>query len=207
MGIKKLFHRNRDDSPQQSPNNSPGSPGTSGDPALRTSLYQSASPGGLPQTGDYPMKGNSNTQTSPSPGNRIRKYPNANTNQQNFPSNAPQPDLSAASSARPTAINRNDIAPTEPNNVVPPDMGSTVRAVDEGRDRNIEEPLSKGFSALSVGDEDSKSLYLPLIRLGRTLTGNSSTFMGKTPWTSLPHESAWPTYVRSECPCPKYRRH
>lgn len=58
--VKKLFHRGKEDDGEQPPapthTRNPNS--TRSDPALRTSLYESTMPGDLPQTGDYPVKGN-----------------------------------------------------------------------------------------------------------------------------------------------------
>lgn len=58
--MKKLFHRKKDsDAEQPSQPTRTRAPNTDRtDPALRTSLYQSAKPGDPPQTGDYPVKGN-----------------------------------------------------------------------------------------------------------------------------------------------------
>ena len=56
--MKKLFHRKKDSDAEQ-PAEHTRAPNTDNrDPALRTSLYQSTKPGELPQTGDYPVKGN-----------------------------------------------------------------------------------------------------------------------------------------------------
>lgn len=56
--MKKLFHRKKDSNAEQ-PSQRTRAPSTDrSDPALRTSLYELTQPGELPQTGDYPVKGN-----------------------------------------------------------------------------------------------------------------------------------------------------
>ena len=57
--MKKLFHRSKDSDAEQSPQRSPKPLRSDrSDPALRSSLYESTTPGELPQTGEYPIKGN-----------------------------------------------------------------------------------------------------------------------------------------------------
>ena len=53
--MKKLFHRKKRDEPGSSPASSPYS---RGDLGLQTSLYDTTSTSGLPQSGDYPLRGN-----------------------------------------------------------------------------------------------------------------------------------------------------
>lgn len=59
--IKKIFHRNKDDGPEETAQRTRAPASASSDPAIRTSLYESTAAGGLPQTGDYPIKGNDST--------------------------------------------------------------------------------------------------------------------------------------------------
>ena len=55
--VKKLFHRKDHDG--EEPNQQTRRPANGrSEPAIRTSLYDSTTSGGLPQTGDYPIKGN-----------------------------------------------------------------------------------------------------------------------------------------------------
>ena len=54
--VRRLFHRRKDDDTSPSLDNEPRSSG--GQPALHTSQYDSTVAGGVPQTGDYPIKGN-----------------------------------------------------------------------------------------------------------------------------------------------------
>lgn len=57
--MKKLFHRKKEDSDAEQPVERTRAPSSDKrDPALRTSLYESTRPGELPQTGEYPVKGN-----------------------------------------------------------------------------------------------------------------------------------------------------
>ncbi|KAL8668711.1 MAG: hypothetical protein Q9168_006669 [Polycauliona sp. 1 TL-2023] len=59
--MKKLFHRKNKStpsSPEQTPPRTRPAGEVNGDPSLRTSRYESTSSAGLPQTGQYPLKGN-----------------------------------------------------------------------------------------------------------------------------------------------------
>ena len=56
--MKKLFHRKKDSDAEQAVERTPAPSTGRSDPALRSSLYESTKPGELPQTGDYPVRGN-----------------------------------------------------------------------------------------------------------------------------------------------------
>ena len=56
--VKKIFHRKRDEDAEQPRYRTHDTIAARDDPALRTSLYESTTAAGLPQTGDYPLKGN-----------------------------------------------------------------------------------------------------------------------------------------------------
>ncbi|KAL8782516.1 MAG: hypothetical protein Q9213_005319 [Squamulea squamosa] len=59
--MKKLFHRKKNsapNSPEQTPPRSRPATDVNSDPNLRTSRYESTSSAALPQTGQYPLKGN-----------------------------------------------------------------------------------------------------------------------------------------------------
>lgn len=56
--MKKLFHRKKEDSDAKPIERTRPLNTDKRDPALRTSLYDSTLPGELPQTGEYPVKGN-----------------------------------------------------------------------------------------------------------------------------------------------------
>ncbi|KAI4277846.1 MAG: hypothetical protein LQ337_001482 [Flavoplaca oasis] len=59
--MKKLFHRkskSTPSSPEQTPPRSRPAEDANGNPTFRTSRYESTSPAGMPQTGQYPLKGN-----------------------------------------------------------------------------------------------------------------------------------------------------
>lgn len=61
--MKRLFHRKRDD--EESVARASQSPySNKNDPAMHASSYDSTAPAGLPQTGDYPIKGNDMTAAS-----------------------------------------------------------------------------------------------------------------------------------------------
>ena len=59
--IKKLFHRRRDSDAEGSPQRTRATMSDRSDPGLPSSRYESTKPGELPQTGDYPVKGNDNS--------------------------------------------------------------------------------------------------------------------------------------------------
>lgn len=56
--MKKMFHRKKDDEVQKSTVGSRPSNNVRSDPAIRSSLYEDTLAGTVPQTGDYPVKGN-----------------------------------------------------------------------------------------------------------------------------------------------------
>jgi len=57
--MKKIFHRKKDDDGIEKPTVSSRPPSSArSDPVIRTSLYEDAMAGTVPQTGDYPVKGN-----------------------------------------------------------------------------------------------------------------------------------------------------
>lgn len=55
--LKKIFHRKKDEPSEAPLQQSRKSNAATSTPALRTSLYNDAPAGGLPQTGSYPIKG------------------------------------------------------------------------------------------------------------------------------------------------------
>lgn len=100
--MKKLFHRKKDSNAEQ-PAERTRVPNTDrSDPALRTSLYESTKPGELPQTGDYPVKGNDSSvilqQGRKSSVSRSRR--NSGTHQ-NVPYRATTPNQYEASKRAP----------------------------------------------------------------------------------------------------------
>ena len=56
--MKKLFHRMKDSDAELPRQRTRAHMADRSDPALRSSRYESTEPGELPQTGDYPVKGN-----------------------------------------------------------------------------------------------------------------------------------------------------
>lgn len=96
--MKKLFHRKKDSDAEQ-PAQRTREPNTNKrDPALRTSLYESTKPGELPQTGDYPVKGNDSSvilqQGRKSSISRSRR---SSSTHHNVPYRAPSPNQYEAS--------------------------------------------------------------------------------------------------------------
>ena len=56
--MKRLFHGRKDGDAEQSPQHTRAPMSDRSEPALPSSRYESMEPGELPQTGDYPVKGN-----------------------------------------------------------------------------------------------------------------------------------------------------
>ncbi|KAL8953375.1 MAG: hypothetical protein Q9222_000752 [Ikaeria aurantiellina] len=107
--MKKLFHRKKasaPSSPEQTPprNRHPDSVNT--DPNLRTSRYETTSSAGLPQTGQYPLKGNnssvalqgrrSDTYSRGQPGGEVEPSPRPSTSNPYYGS-LPTPRVTSAS--------------------------------------------------------------------------------------------------------------
>lgn len=62
--MKKLFHRKKNSapsSPEQTPSRSRRPSNTNANPSFRTSRYESTAPADLPETGQFPLKGNSSS--------------------------------------------------------------------------------------------------------------------------------------------------
>ncbi|KAL8723530.1 MAG: hypothetical protein Q9225_000165 [Loekoesia sp. 1 TL-2023] len=62
--MKKFFHRKKNSapsSPEQTPSRSRQTEDFNADPGLRTSRYESTAPADLPQTGQFPLKGNNSS--------------------------------------------------------------------------------------------------------------------------------------------------
>ncbi|KAL8906465.1 MAG: hypothetical protein Q9207_002003 [Kuettlingeria erythrocarpa] len=62
--MKKLFHRKKNSapsSPEQTPSRSRRPSNANANPSFRTSRYESTTPADLPQTGQFPLKGNSSS--------------------------------------------------------------------------------------------------------------------------------------------------
>ncbi|KAL9593542.1 MAG: hypothetical protein Q9179_005831 [Wetmoreana sp. 5 TL-2023] len=62
--MKKLFHRKKNSapsSPEQTPPRLRNADNVNTDPSIRTSRYESTASAGLPQTGQYPLKGNNSS--------------------------------------------------------------------------------------------------------------------------------------------------
>ena len=72
--LKKLFHRKKDDSSEQSLDQSRRSAAATSSPTLQTSLYDTAPAGGAPQTGSYPIKGNNNSGVLPKRKSSLRGH-------------------------------------------------------------------------------------------------------------------------------------
>ena len=94
--VKKLFRRKKDDSPAEqetSPNNSPRyfqrSTGPTNSSSVRHSLYENAASGMYPETGDYPLRGDSGSQYDLPRGNGVGRQ-NASANDLTYSQSSPR---------------------------------------------------------------------------------------------------------------------
>ncbi len=154
--LKKILHRksqNLQPNSLQGENMSIGGPG---DPALRATPYDATAPGGLPETGAYPIRADGSSTAVQ--GNVHSSYNRGHQGARN--------DLTY-----PTSTSSQPTAPQEPlhSNVDPridrsyprsssnaPSSTLPVRDRPRGRDLAAETPLAQEFSGLSLGDGDGQ---------------------------------------------------
>lgn len=146
--MKKLFHRKKEDSDAEQPFERTRPPNTDKrDPALRTSLYDSTKPGELPQTGEYPVKGNDSSvilqQGRKSSVSRSRR--NSDT-YHNVPYRSTTPNQYETSKRAPHMTP----PPIEPGSNDPYQQSSTMPMGDQG-DRSRRD-LQQDFSGLNMGN-------------------------------------------------------
>lgn len=146
--MKKLFHRKRDSDAEQ-PAERTRAPNTDrSDPALRTSLYQSTKPGELPQTGEYPVKGNDSSvilqQGRKSSVSRSRR--NSGTHH-NVPYRSTTPNQHETSKRAPHMISPPP-AGARPDELYQQESAMPTGGQHEGRRRD----LPQDFSGLNMGN-------------------------------------------------------
>ena len=142
--MKKLFHRKKhnelDSSPSQS---SPYS--AKSDPGLRTSLYDTTPAGGLPHTGEYPIKGNDTANVlkkKPSRRSSIRSWRSSSGGQQPAHYNrSPTPDQYVGR-GMPSSPSNNNMMSSEPYAPQP-----------AGQKRWSRTQLPQDFSNMNLGNE------------------------------------------------------
>ena len=142
--MKKLFHRRRDS--EESPQRTRARMSDRSDPGLPSSRYESTEPGELPQTGDYPIKGNDNSvilqQGRKSSVSRSR--PNSSTSH-NVPYRSTTPNQYEAVKHTPPITSSPVVAGSNDPYQQSPAM---PMAGPEGRRRN----LPQEFSGLKLGN-------------------------------------------------------
>lgn len=146
--LKKILHRksqNLQPDSLQGENMSTGGPS---DPALRATPYDATAPGGLPETGAYPIRADGSSTAVQ--GNVHSSYNRGHqpTSTSNQPT-VPQDPLHS------TVDPRIDRTYPRPSSNVPP-SAFTVKDRPRGRDSAAETPLAQEFSGLSLGDGDGQ---------------------------------------------------
>ena len=142
--MKKIFHRNKDESGEKSPKQSYDSNRAQAELALRTSLYDSTAPGATPQTGDYAIRSNENSVVlQPSRRHSVRSSRSRRSSggYDNVPYRLPTPHRTPpppSHAAGPGAYDPYQQAPALPS----PEQKPLSRS-----------SLPQAFAALDLGDE------------------------------------------------------
>ena len=152
--MKKMFHRKKDEEPDH--RRAGGRDHRSNDPGVRTSLYDSTTAAQLPQTGDYPIRGNDSSvilqagrkssirsmrsRRSSSRGSQTQ-YDSARRN----PRMSPPPQSSTQQRAY-------DSHPDQYQH-----SADHMVAQDDGRKRWSRSPLPDQFAGLSIDDRHGQS--------------------------------------------------
>ncbi len=142
--MKKLFHRKKRSDPDASPSQSSPYSGRS-EPGLRTSLYDTTTASGLPQTGDYPIRGNDTPNVlrkkPPSRRSSIRSW-RSTSSQQPVPYNRSATPDQYAGTQLSTQPSKRDMGP--PESYAPQPVGQR---------RWSRSQLPHDFSNLNLGNE------------------------------------------------------
>ncbi|KAL8796428.1 MAG: hypothetical protein Q9182_007387 [Xanthomendoza sp. 2 TL-2023] len=151
--MKKLFHRKKNSAPN-SPEQTPVHPRPHGDanngPSLRTSRYESTTSAGLPQTGQYPLRGNNSSLALQ--GRRSETYSRGQTTGGVEPS--PRPS---------TSNQYYGSLPTPPVTSASYDYESTGRPLTDGPSEvghasNYQQPQRASQSSLAIQDFSNLNL-------------------------------------------------
>ncbi len=164
--VKKMFHRKKDEDTDEPPQRTHAPATASSDPAIRTSLYESTTPAGLPQTGDYPIKGNDSSvilQAGRKSSVRSMRRSLSRGSQNNTPYQAPAPT-------------RNDVARKTPRMSPPPSnvnnqssydtydpyqkTSSPMSGQDNRPQRLSRTPLDQEFAGLNLGTRQGTLLTI-----------------------------------------------
>lgn len=146
--MKNLFHRKKDDLHQQPSDYSLGS-----DLTLRASLYETTTPAGLPQVGDYPIKGNdSSLMLQQGPGRKLslRSRRSSDGSRHNALHRSPTPDqyVGRRTPRMDPSPGRSAVSPES-------DPPYQPRGQDEMLKRRSQPLLAREFANLNLGNEGS----------------------------------------------------
>ena len=146
--VKRMFHRRKDDPNSPSHDRVPNT--ARSEPALRTSLYETAVSGGLPQTGEYPMKGNDSSVVLQQQGRKSSMRSQRSLGSRHNRSPTPEQHSSQANRA---------MAASPPSDIVNPDLQASRqhRRSISGSEQNGQISRSRGhlsnnFSAMNLNN-------------------------------------------------------
>ncbi|KAL9124795.1 MAG: hypothetical protein Q9217_005914 [Psora testacea] len=187
--VKRMLHRRKDDE-YTSPSHVRAPTNARSVPALRTSLYDVTEPGGLPQTGDYPIKGNDSSVILQQHGRKSSLRSRRSSGSQHNIS--PTPDR-YASQANPV------MGAPAPHDIVNPDLQASgqQRRPASGSGQNGQKRWSRGqlpqdFSNLNLGNTGDTTIT-QTVTTTVVSPGHSNT--RNPPHTAEPH-AARPATVR-----------
>lgn len=157
--MKKLFHRKKNSapsSPEQTPSRSRRPSNANANPSFRTSRYESTAPADLPQTGQFPLKGNSSSVSFH--GRRSETY-NRGQDPGSIES-VPRPSTSSPyygslPAPRVTSASRGDANPEFPSTERSTDYGG-VRNHQQGQHAPSNDPSIRAFSNLNLHSPNSR---------------------------------------------------
>ena len=174
--MKRMFHRKKDDDSEEPIQRERTPAAAKSNPAIRTSLYESTTAGGLPQNGDYPIKGNdSSVILQADRKSSVHSLRSWRSSSRGSPSAAP---LQAPTSTQYDGSRSNPRLPPQTSNASDTKFYDAYQSPTRGQDdppkRWSRSPLPQEFANLSIGDSQCKctkctfhSLRLILIQLQR----------------------------------------
>lgn len=154
--MKKLFLRKKDEETEVLPQRTRGPPTARSNPAIRTSLYESTAPARLPQTGDYPIKGNDSSvilQAGRKSSVRSRRSLSRGS-QNNTPYQAPTPNQNDVARKTPRmSPSPSNVKNSGPYHTYDPyqDTSSPMSGHDDRRLRSSGRPFDQEFAGLNLG--------------------------------------------------------
>lgn len=159
--MKKMFHRKKNESNEELNHHTRTPAAARSDPAMRTSLYESTTEGGLPQTGDYPLRGNDSSVVlqggrKPSVRSLRSRRSSSRGSQQNIPLQAPSPTQHDASRMNPRFAPQASNATGAGSYHAYQNPALPTRNQEDQRKRWSRSPLPQEFADLSIGDSQCK---------------------------------------------------